>query len=297
MGGDNGLLGGITNGIFGGRTGAEKQLSQYATAPYLDMRTQRFLPGALQAGNIDPTLMAGISGIADLIRNPGSLSPTVSSAIAPRLANESQDISQQYRGIGSNQAGALARSNAPMSLKGALQSALDVAQERAQRGARNDALTSSDQLRRADLSQVYNLFNAIQSFTQPNKQLAVQGLGEASQIAQQRQAANEQFWSSVIQSVAGMGGGGSMLSASRFKEGFEGISTDDIVEKVRSLPVYKWSYKGDRARHIGPMAENFMETFGLGDNPDMIHIVDAFGVLLATTQALIRKIDRLEAEK
>lgn len=299
MGGDNGLLGGFTNGLFGGQTNAEKQLGQYATAPYLDKRTQRFLPYPLQAGNIDPVLNAGIGGIADLIRNPGQLSPTVSSAISPQLANESQDISQQYRGIGQNQAGALARSNAPMSIKGAMQSALDIAQERAQRGARNTALTESDQLRRQDLNQTYALLNAIMSFTQPNKQLAVAGLGEQSDLAQKRQAANEAFWASVIQSVAGAGGGasgGMMMSSSRFKEAFEDVPTEEILAKVRALPLYKWRYKGDSVKHLGPMAEDFLEAFGLGGNKDAIYVVDAIGTLLAATQALSRKVEHLESE-
>ena len=110
-------------------------------------------------------LTSGMEGIAELLRNPGGLSPGVADAIRARLAEESQSIAQNYRGIESNMAGRAARTNAPVSIKNSLASALDVAQERAQRGARQTALTESDTLRRQDLSQVYALLDAPPHFT------------------------------------------------------------------------------------------------------------------------------------
>lgn len=192
----------LTDKLFGGATPSESRLSDLAGAGFNDPRVQALLPFILQDPNIGPLLQSGMSGIADLLRNPGSLSPTVSSSIAPRLAEESQNIAQNYQGIGANQAGALARSNAPTSLKGALASALDVAQERAQRSARNEALTSSDVLRRQDLGQTFNLLNSLLQFTSAGRGQSIQGLGIASQDEARRQAAEMALWSSILNSIS-----------------------------------------------------------------------------------------------
>jgi hypothetical protein len=98
--------------------------------------------------------------------------------------------------------------------------------------------------------------------------------------------------------MSGAGGMSALaaMSASRFKENFEDVSTDDILASVESLPVYRWSYKGDSARHIGPMAEDFKSTFSVGDSEDMIYFVDALGTLMAATQALASRVKKLEAD-
>jgi len=36
------------------------------------------------------------------------------------------------------------------------------------------------------------------------------------------------------------------------------IDPQDILEKITSLPLSEWSFKGDDIRHIGPMAQDFM---------------------------------------
>jgi len=182
-------LGLAANKFLGGRTSEERAQSRFATAPYSSDVIQGFLPPALRDQFTGPMLTSGMEGIAELLRNPGGLSPGVADAIRARLAEESQSIAQNYRGIQSQQAGAAARGNVPTSIKGALQSALDVAQERAQRGARQTALTESDTLRRQDLSQVYALLDALLQFTSSGRGQATAGLGAAAQSSAQRQAA------------------------------------------------------------------------------------------------------------
>jgi len=76
-----------------------------------------------------------------------------------------------------------------VSIKGALQSALDIAQERAQRGARGEALAASDTMRRADLEQVYQLLNTILQFQQAGRGTATQGLAQGAATQAQNQAA------------------------------------------------------------------------------------------------------------
>ena len=100
-----------------------------------------FLSRDATRGLLKPGLTGGLQSLSDLLRNPGGLSPGVSEAILPRLSMESQTISQNFRGLQANQAGAAARGNLPTSIKAALEAALGTAQERAQRGATKPPLS------------------------------------------------------------------------------------------------------------------------------------------------------------
>lgn len=200
-------MGKFVTGLFGAETDAEKQQRRFATYGFENRNIQKFLPPSLQQPATAKILGEGIQGIGELIRNPGGLSPNVSEAILPRLAAESESITQNYRGIGSQQVGALARGNAPISIKSALQSALDVAQERAQRGARREALTSSEALRREDLGQTFKILDAILQFLEGGRGQFGPGLAAAAQSAQQRQAATQALVGSLISSFTGGGVG------------------------------------------------------------------------------------------
>lgn len=70
-----------------------------------------------------------------------------------------------------------------------------------------------------------------------------------------------------------------------------------ILERLASLPVYGWRYRDEPegVRHLGPMAQDFMAAFGLGDDDRRIMCVDANGVLVVAVQALVRRIAALEA--
>lgn len=175
-------------------------------SPYESGDLQRYLPPELRSGVTGPLIGSGISGIGELLRNPGSLSPNVLDAIRPRLAAESQNIAQNYRGIASNQAGAAARSNLPVSIKTALQSALDVAQERAQRGARTEALAQSDTTRRADLERVFQILDAILQFQQAGRGTATAGLGPGTALQSQKTASMMALIGSLLNSGASGGG-------------------------------------------------------------------------------------------
>lgn len=92
----------------------------------------------------------------------------------------------------------------------------------------------------------------------------------------------------------GTGAGLAMMSGSKFKERIKPANDDIVLEKVKDLPVSEWSYKGDKARHRGPMAEDFRKAFGLGDSDDVINFVDAIGVLMSSIKALNKKVEALE---
>ncbi|PSL34090.1 trimeric autotransporter adhesin [Dyadobacter jiangsuensis] len=82
------------------------------------------------------------------------------------------------------------------------------------------------------------------------------------------------------------------------KHRFEQISNEQILEKLRKLPVTSWSYKTevDSVRHIGPMAQDFYAAFGLGSDNRSIGTVDADGVALAGIKALEERTRNLAAE-
>ena len=76
------------------------------------------------------------------------------------------------------------------------------------------------------------------------------------------------------------------------KEEFTPIDARAVLNKVAQLPITEWRYKTQTdARHIGPMAQDFREAFGLGRDDKHITSVDADGVALAAIQGLNQKLE------
>ncbi len=72
----------------------------------------------------------------------------------------------------------------------------------------------------------------------------------------------------------------------------------EILDRLRSLDIGYWTYgwEDPAIRHLGPMAQDFWTAFGLGDSDRRINAVDAQGVLMASVQALVARIEALEQE-
>jgi hypothetical protein len=70
------------------------------------------------------------------------------------------------------------------------------------------------------------------------------------------------------------------------KDGFAPVDPRAILARVATLPIETWSYKGDAARHLGPMAQDFAAAFGLGTDDRHIFPLDGSGVALAAIQGL-----------
>ena len=76
------------------------------------------------------------------------------------------------------------------------------------------------------------------------------------------------------------------------KEQFTPVDAGAVLAKVATLPVMEWAYKGgDSARHLGPVAQDFKASFGLGTDDKHIATVDADGVALAAIQGLNEKVE------
>ncbi len=86
-------------------------------------------------------------------------------------------------------------------------------------------------------------------------------------------------------------------SASAAKTAVEPVSPESVLEKVTQLPISTWEFtEGESGRHLGPMAEEFSEQFGLGTSAESIASVDADGVALAAIQALASALSASEDE-
>ena len=89
------------------------------------------------------------------------------------------------------------------------------------------------------------------------------------------------------------------------KEHFQGVDGEDVLMRLRGVPVTTWNYiaEGREVRHIGPMAQDWHAAFALNDDPLTINQGDFDGVNLAAVQALekrtaeqVERIRALEAE-
>ncbi|MBN8248950.1 MAG: tail fiber domain-containing protein, partial [Verrucomicrobia bacterium] len=81
------------------------------------------------------------------------------------------------------------------------------------------------------------------------------------------------------------------------KENFAPVDPQEVLAKVAALPITRWNFKSDtEAEHVGPMAQDFREAFGLGADDRHIATVDADGVALAAIQGLHRKVEAENAE-
>ena len=95
----------------------------------------------------------------------------------------------------------------------------------------------------------------------------------------------------------GMGGSLFLLSDRAVKQNFAPVDAQDVLARLLSVPVTSWAYNAEPStRHIGPMAQDFMAAFGVGDSDKHIHMIDANGVAMAAIQALYTMIAERDAQ-
>lgn len=82
------------------------------------------------------------------------------------------------------------------------------------------------------------------------------------------------------------------------KHFFLSVSGEDVLDRLRRMPVSTWSYRVDdaRTRHIGPTAQDFHRAFGLGSDSVTIATIDADGVALAAAKALDQQAQSQQAQ-
>lgn len=73
----------------------------------------------------------------------------------------------------------------------------------------------------------------------------------------------------------------------RRKHRFADLAGEDVLSRLRGLPIRSWSYRSEGGvRHVGPTAQDFQSAFGFGGDSLTISTVDADGVALAGVKAL-----------
>jgi hypothetical protein len=86
-------------------------------------------------------------------------------------------------------------------------------------------------------------------------------------------------------------------TSSRYtKENFSLVNGADVLSRLRNVPVSTWNYisEGNKVRHMGPMAEDFYQAFGLGTGNTAIGVQDLAGVSLAAIQSLDQRTTELQ---
>jgi hypothetical protein len=86
-------------------------------------------------------------------------------------------------------------------------------------------------------------------------------------------------------------------TSSRYtKQNFLAVNGEDVLARLRSVPVTTWNYisEGEKAKHMGPMAEDFYQAFGLGTTNTAIGVQDLAGVSLAAVKSLDERTAQLQ---
>jgi trimeric autotransporter adhesin len=90
-------------------------------------------------------------------------------------------------------------------------------------------------------------------------------------------------------------GSWAVVSDRNKKTNLTGVDSDAILTKLEGMKIQEWEYKSKQKetkkdRHIGPMAQDFYEAYGLGRDEKHISTVDADGIALVSIQALAKRI-------
>ncbi len=88
----------------------------------------------------------------------------------------------------------------------------------------------------------------------------------------------------------------STISDVHMKENFREIDGEQLLAKIRSMPITQWNYKENAKsiQHIGPMAQDFHKAFQLNSDSLSISSQDMDGVNMAGIQALIKRTDDIQ---
>ncbi|MDD4976131.1 MAG: tail fiber domain-containing protein, partial [Bacteriovorax sp.] len=85
-------------------------------------------------------------------------------------------------------------------------------------------------------------------------------------------------------------------SSRAWKENFTALKKPEILQKINRLNISRWNYKTEGAgiTHIGPIAEDWAQEFGTGEDNKHIALIDEAGVALAGVQGLSQEQDQLK---
>ena len=95
-------------------------------------------------------------------------------------------------------------------------------------------------------------------------------------------------------------GGASITCSSdrNLKENFRKLNGESILAKLKRIPVMEWNFIDEttKAKHVGPMAQDFYSAFSLGTSDKEIAVQDASGIAIVAAQALEKRTTQLKEE-
>jgi trimeric autotransporter adhesin len=103
---------------------------------------------------------------------------------------------------------------------------------------------------------------------------------------------------SVGVSLNAGGSSWNVISDRNRKRDFQAVDGEDVLAKIRNLPVTTWAYvdEAGSVRHIGPMAQDWHAAFAFNPDETTINMSDLDGVNLAAVQALERRTASLRTQ-
>jgi hypothetical protein len=132
---------------------------------------------------------------------------------------------------------------------------------------------------------------------------AVQPTDVLGAFALQQQGAQNAFAAANARQASQLGGmsnlasaaimGASMGSSRAFKDRKSEFT--GVLDKIEVIDVDRWKYKpelGDDAEHVGPYAEDFRDSFGVGNGVTIVY-ADAIGVLFAAVKELTIEVRKM----
>ncbi len=107
-------------------------------------------------------------------------------------------------------------------------------------------------------------------------------------------ASGQSTWTCAVYN----GGSWGCSSDRTLKENFQPVNGRAILEKLAALPITTWNAIGTdpAVKRMGPMAQDFYATFGLGDDDRVITTGDLDGVALASIQGLYEIVQEKDAQ-
>lgn len=87
-------------------------------------------------------------------------------------------------------------------------------------------------------------------------------------------------------------------SSRHFKTDINLVDGLKVLRELDAMPIVTWRYKNQSAenQHMGPIAEDFYEAFGLGEDEQFIALNDLSGVALAAVKALNEKVQERDEQ-
>ncbi|MGI9489170.1 MAG: hypothetical protein ACR2RF_25445 [Geminicoccaceae bacterium] len=139
---------------------------------------------------------------------------------------------------------------------------------------------------------------ALQSFLGVSQGLnaPLNTLFQSRQLEQQADLFQRQLQAQFMSDLIGAGAAAGIAASSVTKKVDRG-PLDDVLERLRHVPVRKWQYKPgedlDVLDHAGPYAEDMFEQFGVGDGFNL-YWVDMVGILLQAVKELDTEVRELK---